>query len=52
MGNKSDQINSRQVSQKDAEDYCKKQNVKHYLCSAKNGSGIEKLFEEFIKGYL
>lgn len=47
VGNKSDLVHSRQVSQQEAEDWCRTNDVMQYVeTSAKNGEGVERAFLE------
>ena len=52
VGNKSDLYNDEEVNEEEGIEYAQKNNATHKLVSAKNGTGINDLFEEVSKNYI
>ena len=50
IGNKNDKKEEREVSIEEADKYAKEKNLPFFEVSAKTGEGIQKLFNEIIKG--
>ena len=52
VGNKCDLIEERQVKKEEGQDYAKKQKMKFYEISAKDGTNVNKAFDNLIKDIL
>jgi GTPase SAR1 family protein len=45
-GNKCDMERERQINKSDAQEFCRKMQIRHFDTSAKNGNGVEDAFRE------
>ena len=48
-GNKCDMERDRQINRADAQEFCRKLNIRHFDTSAKTGNGVEDTFTEMAK---
>ena len=49
VGNKSDEVESRQVGEQEAKQFCQSQGIVYTECSALTGANVTRVFEEAIR---
>jgi small GTP-binding protein len=52
VGNKSDCYENEEVKEEEAREFAKKINSPFFLCSAKNGEGVDLIFKSLVEEYL